>query len=82
MRRLRDALVEVAKQNVGKKLIWLHNCFVSDMKTSLSNQGHDQGDQIGRIFAHWVIVYSRQFLKSAEVAHIFGLLFSTVKVWR
>jgi hypothetical protein len=33
-------------------------------------RGWRQGNQIGRIFAHWVIV--------TEVAHIFGLLFSAV----
>jgi hypothetical protein len=39
-----------------------------------------QGDQIGRIFARCAIVYNGQFLKIPEVAHIFGLPFSTVKV--
>jgi hypothetical protein len=32
--------------------------------------------QIGLIFAHWV----NSFLEIAEVAHIFGLLFPTIKV--
>jgi hypothetical protein len=34
-----------------------------------------QGDQNGRIFAQWVIVYSSFFKKLTKVAHIFGLLF-------
>jgi hypothetical protein len=40
--------------------------------------GH--GDQIGRIFAQWLIVYFGQFLLFRNMAHIFGLLFSTVEV--
>jgi hypothetical protein len=40
-----------------------------------SSQRFDQGDQIGRIFDHWVIVY---FCQLHELAHIFGLLCSTV----
>jgi hypothetical protein len=31
---------------------------------------HRQGDQIGRIFAQWAIIYFGQFLKITEVAHI------------
>jgi hypothetical protein len=32
--------------------------------------------QVGRIFAHWAVVYSDQFWgKVAEIAQIFGLLF-------
>jgi hypothetical protein len=42
--------------------------------------GAVQGDPIGRIFAHWVIVYFWQLSSITEVAHIFGLLFSTVMV--
>jgi hypothetical protein len=41
-------------------------------------RGYDQGDQIGRFLAHWVIVNFGHFLKIAKVGHIFGL-FSTVK---
>jgi hypothetical protein len=37
----------------------------------------EQGDQIQRFFARWVIVYSGQFvLKVKERAHIFRLLFT------
>jgi hypothetical protein len=36
-----------------------------------------QGDQMGRIFARWVIVFFGQF---TEEAQIFGLLISTEKV--
>jgi hypothetical protein len=32
----------------------------------------DQSDQIGRIFAHWVIVSYRQFLKIVKVAHFWS----------
>jgi hypothetical protein len=40
----------------------------------------EQGDQIGRIFDHWVIFYFGQSLKIAEIYRIFGLLYYTVKV--
>jgi hypothetical protein len=33
----------------------------------------EQGDQIGRNFAHWVVVYFGQFLKISKIAHLFGL---------
>jgi hypothetical protein len=33
-----------------------------------------QGDQIGRIFAHWAIVFFGQLLKITEVAQIFDAL--------
>jgi hypothetical protein len=33
-----------------------------------------QGDQIGRIFAYWVIVFFRQLLKITEVVKIFGFI--------
>jgi hypothetical protein len=36
--------------------------------------GREQGDQIGRIFAHWVILYYGQFFQLQKAAHIFGLL--------
>jgi hypothetical protein len=39
-----------------------------------------QCDQIGRIFAHGLIIYFGHFLKIIEEAHIFGLRFSTDKV--
>jgi hypothetical protein len=39
-----------------------------------------QGDQIGRIFARWVIVYFGQFFTIAQVARIFGTHISTIKV--
>jgi hypothetical protein len=53
---------------------------------SLKQIGHDdekklalfcsqQGDQIGRIFAHWVIVSFGKVFLIAEVPLIFGLLF-------
>jgi hypothetical protein len=40
----------------------------------------EQGDQIGRIFAHWVIVHFGQFFEITEVAQIFGVPISMVKV--
>jgi hypothetical protein len=39
-----------------------------------------QGDQIGQIFANWGIVYLGSFFNIIEIAHIFGLFNSTVKV--
>jgi hypothetical protein len=40
-----------------------------------------QGDQIGRIFAFWVLVFFCQFfLKITEVAQKVGLLFFTCEV--
>jgi hypothetical protein len=41
----------------------------------------DQGDQIGQILAPWVIVFFEHFFIS-DVARIYCLLFSTVKVMR
>jgi hypothetical protein len=41
------------------------NHFVADM----------QGDQIGRIFFHWAIVFLASLLKMTEVAQNFKLLF-------
>jgi hypothetical protein len=37
----------------------------------------DQGDQIGRLFAYWVIVYFGQCFENLQkyIAQIFGLLF-------
>jgi hypothetical protein len=37
-------------------------------------------DQIGRIFAYWVVVYIGQFYEIIELVQIFLLLFSTVKI--
>jgi hypothetical protein len=38
--------------------------------------GFHQGDQIGRIFAQWMIVYSESFMKITEVCSLhFGLFF-------
>jgi hypothetical protein len=36
----------------------------------------NQGDQIGRIFAYWVIIFFGRFLKISEVAQIYGTTFS------
>jgi hypothetical protein len=38
------------------------------------------GDQIGRIFSRWVIIYARQFLKITEVAHTVGLFFHSTYI--
>jgi hypothetical protein len=38
-----------------------------------------QGDQIGRIFAHWAFVYFGQFLNITKVAQSFGLPFPRKK---
>jgi hypothetical protein len=35
---------------------------------------HNQGDQIGRIFANWAIVFFGIILKNSEIARISGLL--------
>jgi hypothetical protein len=40
----------------------------------------NQGDQIGRIFAHWADVYSGHFVKGAEIAPICGRVFSMPQV--
>jgi hypothetical protein len=43
---------------------------------SLNFEGRRQGDQIGRIFAHWETIYSGKFfLKITEVAKIFWYYF-------
>jgi hypothetical protein len=39
-----------------------------------------QGDQIGRIFAHCAIAYFGQCFEITEEAQIVGLLFSTVPI--
>jgi hypothetical protein len=39
----------------------------------------DQGDQIGRIFAYWAILFFGQFFLTTEEAQFFGKLFSLVK---
>jgi hypothetical protein len=51
-----------------------------DQNTMPTKESCRQGDQIGRIFAHCMIVYLGSFLKITGVAQIFGTLFSTVKV--
>jgi hypothetical protein len=43
------------------------------------NFGLSQGDQIGRFFAQWVIVYSGHFLKITRVARIVWLLFPQIR---
>jgi hypothetical protein len=40
----------------------------------------NQGDQIGRIFAYWVIVYFWQFFENFRSSHILGLLFPWYKL--
>jgi hypothetical protein len=39
-----------------------------------------QGDQIGRIFAHWVIINFGQFYQNDKSGHNFGLLLSPVMI--
>jgi hypothetical protein len=48
-------------------------------RISQTKDTREQGDQIGRFFARWVIVLS-SFWEIAKVAHILGLLFPTVMV--
>jgi hypothetical protein len=43
--------------------------FIASCVRRVNNQ---QGDQIGRIFARWAIVYFGLFLKVTEVAKHFG----------
>jgi hypothetical protein len=38
-----------------------------------------QGDQVGRIFAHWVTLYFKQFFENYKSSKHFGLLLATVK---
>jgi hypothetical protein len=81
------------KRDATKKQIFLvahlRNCLQSNLR--LRNVSHcqkrvflgdrpQQGDQIGRIFASWAIVYFGTFLKITKTTVILGLLFSTVKV--
>jgi hypothetical protein len=42
--------------------------------------GGKQGDQIGRIFAIWALVYFGQFFLNYQSNQYFWLLFPTVKV--
>jgi hypothetical protein len=39
-----------------------------------------QGDQIGCIFAYWVIVSFWQFFENKKVAHIFGPLYPRLRL--
>jgi hypothetical protein len=43
----------------------LHNAPTKEQKFAL-----EQGDQIGRIFAQWVIVYFRQLLENNGSVHV------------
>jgi hypothetical protein len=40
---------------------------------------YEQGDQIGRIVAHWAIVHFEQFLDTYRSSPVFWLLSSTIK---
>jgi hypothetical protein len=42
---------------------------------ALITYGREQGDQIGRIFAHWVTIYSGYIVYITEVAHILNYFF-------
>jgi hypothetical protein len=46
----------------------------------MSSVQSNQGEQIGRIFAHWAVVYFGQFLKSCRNSSNFGATFSMVQV--
>jgi hypothetical protein len=46
---------------------------------ALAYIGRRQGDQIGRIFAQWVIVYFGQFLENYRSSPNFGVTFSPGK---
>jgi hypothetical protein len=58
-----EDLTKVAQKSILNSTIWC-NFF--------------QGDQIGRIFTHWVIVFFGLF---SEVAHILGLLFPLLRLF-
>jgi hypothetical protein len=49
-----------------------------DIKTerlhSLLKRSHNQGAQIGRIFAHWALVFFGQFLENYKSSSKVGLL--------
>jgi hypothetical protein len=48
-------------------------------KMHSQNGRQRQSDQIGRIFAHWAIVYFGHFFENYNVGPNFGLHFPTVK---
>jgi hypothetical protein len=48
--------------------------FFSELATKRRQQLH-QGDQIGRIFAHWAIVYFEHFSKFSDVAEFFSFAY-------
>jgi hypothetical protein len=52
---------------------------ISMQRAMLLVTSQDQGDQIGRIFAQWVVVYFGKIFEN-KVSHIFELPFSKVKV--
>jgi hypothetical protein len=62
---------------------YVHSLWLNEPFTKQPNYHCIQGDQIGRIFAQWVIVCFGQLhigMKITESADIFGLLYSTVKI--
>jgi hypothetical protein len=59
--------------------ILLKYLAISDKATIRVTRSHNQGNQIGRIFGCLAIVYDRQFLKSTEIAQIFGATFYNEK---
>jgi hypothetical protein len=64
-------------------LFWMQYKTLSSWATLVamsSKADVGQGDQIGRIFAEWVIVYLWQFFENYQESHIFWLLFPTAKV--
>jgi hypothetical protein len=59
---------------------WDFEIFLSLKQASLASiRLVNQGDQIGRIFARWAIIYHRQFFEFTKVAQILGQLLSPVK---
>jgi hypothetical protein len=57
------------------------NCVASSLKDPNGANGvWSQGDQIGRFFAYWVVVYFGCCFLNTEAVQIRGLLFSNVSV--
>jgi hypothetical protein len=71
MKAFQDRAVKLNELSrpIVKPFNWLFLFFILFLHASIcvyAGYGGGQGDQIGWIFAHWVIVYFGQFFKSSK----------------
>jgi hypothetical protein len=59
---------------------WRAACLFKNLKNRYSGaRNSDQGDQIGRFFSNWAIVFFEQFFENYNSSLHFGILFSSDK---